>query len=450
MIYTSSNNRYLKYSTPLIEYIRKNNLYGNENLFYSRKYTDGTFSITNPTNEYKNCQQVNGYPHFYIPLDIILDEINFFIDESNMYDNTIFIRYGDTHPHNPIPKLAQVRNLIIDNSLDLMIGSNAESLFTLGDISIKSLNKFSEKYSLGYTGEEIFINIVNHKLDIKIVKLLSQFDEEAMLEIRQFIKDMQLRESPFVLENELYKNQELYKKFKDDSKYESELKENGELKYTLQEMMFIYSLLKNPNDILISIIGSNQSDHIKKVDDIIKEDNESLDARFLSYGMCYNGDNICMNDWSSKLNNFIEQRKLVQNGKKMDYRDFLKALIIVNSNDSILDFNKLDKHVKNIKRFSEVIDSISRPAEKKIHIDNSNDLLCKMALVGYNLNRSIEMGSPNTFYKYLLGIATEYENHKDQYKNLNWLYYEFMKAGMKRIGYPIFNKEIINKKKVLK
>ena len=142
MIYTTEENRYLSYNTPLIEYIKSKHLYTNENLIYTKKYSDGTFSITNPTETFTNCEFINGYPHFQIPLSKCIEEIEFFMNDGKMYDSNFYIRYGDTHPHKCIPKLAQVRNLVIENSLTSMIGQNVKSFYGFGDISLKSLKDF--------------------------------------------------------------------------------------------------------------------------------------------------------------------------------------------------------------------------------------------------------------------------------------------------------------------
>ena len=52
---------------------------------------------------------------------------------------------------------------------------------------------------------------------------------------------------------------------------------------------------------------------------------------------------------------------------------------------------------------------------------NSNDLINKIALVCYNLNRFVEMESQNNFYKYLVDIVNEYENNKDKYECIQGL-----------------------------
>ena len=58
-----------------------------------------------------------------------------------------------------------------------------------------------------------------------------------------------------------------------------------------------------------------------------------------------------------------------------------------------------------------------------------------MALVCYNLNRSIEMGNQSNFYRYLIGVVNEYENNKDKYSNIQGLYKEFLIKCLDRLGY---------------
>ena len=62
-------------------------------------------------------------------------------------------------------------------------------------------------------------------------------------------------------------------------------------------------------------------------------------------------------------------------------------------------------------------------------------MIYKMALVCYNLNRSIEMGNQNNFYKYILNVVNEYENNKEKYKNLQGLYKKILVKCFDRLGY---------------
>ncbi len=433
MIYTTEKNRYLLYNTPLIEYIKSKHLYTNENLIYTKKYSNGTFSITNPTEAFTNCDFINGYPHFQIPLSKCLEEIEFFIADGKMYNNNFYIRYGDTHPHKCIPKLAQVRNLVVENSLSNMIGKNVKSFYGFGDISLKSLKDFVEKYHINMTPDEMFIMLVNNNLPNDILKKLEEYDLSALKQVSNFLRQLRLIQKEFLIESKLYSNQNLYKSLKSNPNFTEELKENGELKYSLQELMFINSLLDNKDDVLFSIIGANQTSHVLKVEGLLKE-NYDLRGRFLTYEICRNADERDINIWSEKLNKFIEKNNLKINGDNLNYQDFLKILMIINSNDVIIDYDRLDKYKNNIRKFTSVVTSIGNINNKK-NINSGNDLIYKMSLVCYNLNRSIEIGNQSNFYRYLIGVVNEYEDNKDKYSNIQGLYKEFLIKCLDRLGY---------------
>lgn len=438
MIYTTEKNRYLSYNTPLIEYIKSKHLYTNENLIYTKKYSDGTFSITNPTESFTNCEFIKGYPHFLIPLSKCIEEIDFFITNGKMYNNDFYIRYGDTHPHKCIPKLAQVRNLVIENSLSNMIGKDVKSFYGLGDISLKSLKDFIEKYHIMITPDEMFITIVNNNVSNDIFKKLEEYDLSALKQISNFLGQLKLVSKEILIESKLYSNQNLYRSLKSNPSFTEELKENGELKYSLQELMFINSILDNNEDVLFNIIGANQNSHVLKVEELLKE-NYDLRCRFLTYEICRNADERDVNLWSEKLNNFIEINNLEINGDSLDYQNLLKILMIINSNDVIIDYDRLDKYKNSIRKFTNVVASIDILNNKK-NINSGNDLIYKMALVCYNLNRSIEMGDQSNFYKYLIGVVKEYENNKDKYNNIQGLYKEFLIKCLDRLGYKKIDK----------
>lgn len=433
MIYTPEKNRYLEYSTPLIEYIKSKYLYTNENLIYTKKYSDGTFSITNPTELFANCDFINGYPHFHIPLSKCIEEIEFFLSDGNMYNNNFYIRYGDTHPHKYIPKLAQVRNLIIENALSNMIGENAKSFYGLGDISLKSLKDFAERYKINITPEELFIMLVKNNVPNDILKKLEEYNSFAIKQITDFLKQLKLMPNEFLIESKLYSNQQLYNSLKNNIVFIEELKENGELKYSLQELMFINSLLDNNKDVLINIIGANQSSHVLKVNELLKG-NYDLRSRFLTYEICRNADDRQITSWSKKLNDYIEKKNIKISGDNIEYQDLLKILMMINSNDVIIDYDKLDKYTNNVMKFTSIVTSLEDIKDKN-SINSSNDLINKMALVCYNLNRSVEMGNQSSFYRYLVDIVNEYENNKYKYECIQGLYKNFLIKCLDRLGY---------------
>lgn len=431
MIYSFKKDNTLLYSTPLVEYLKVHNNYNGENLIYSKKYTEGTFSITNPTGEFKNARLVNGYPHFEIPLDVCLEEIDFFMSGGNMYNYNFYIRYGDLHPNKPIPKLGQLRNIILNNSLNYLILNNVKSFFPIGDISIKSIKSFKEKYNIDIDEEELFKMIVNDRIPTEI---RSQFDEYNIYTInliKNYLNDLNLPVDEFVIESSLYTNQKMYQSLKNDERFKNELKNNGELKYTLQELMFIKKYAVYEKDVLINIIGANQSDHVLRVNKILNQINFKNDTRFLTYGMCYNADELDYKIWSDKINEFIVNNDIKVGGKYITPVYLIKLLTVLLSNDNDIDFNKLNKYRNNIKTGCNLFNDLIYKEEIKIE---NNDLIKMMALVNYNINRAVEKGSLNYFYKYVLSIYREYITNQDKYKNMQGLYFKFINACQYRLG----------------
>lgn len=431
MIYSFKKDNTLLYSTPLVEYLKVHNNYNGENLIYSKKYTEGTFSITNPTGEFKNARLVNGYPHFEIPLDVCLEEIDFFMSGGNMYNYNFYIRYGDLHPNKPIPKLGQLRNIILNNSLNYLISNNVKSFFPIGDISIKSIKSFKEKYNIDIDEEELFKMIVNDRIPTEI---RSQFDEYNIYTInliKNYLNDLNLPVDEFVIESSLYTNQKMYQSLKNDERFKNELKNNGELKYTLQELMFIKKYAVYEKDVLINIIGANQSDHVLRVNKILNQINFKNDTRFLTYGMCYNADEMDYKIWSDKINEFIVNNDIKVGGKYITPVYLIKLLTVLLSNDNDIDFNKLNKYRNNIKTGCNLFNDLIYKEEIKIE---NNDLIKMMALVNYNINRAVEKGSLNYFYKYVLSIYREYITNQDKYKNMQGLYFKFINACQYRLG----------------
>lgn len=431
MIYSFKKDNTLLYSTPLVEYLKVHNNYNGENLIYSKKYTEGTFSITNPTGEFKNARLVNGYPHFEIPLDVCLEEIDFFMSGGNMYNYNFYIRYGDLHPNKPIPKLGQLRNIILNNSLNYLILNKVKSIFPIGDISIKSIKSFKEKYNIDIDEEELFKMIVNDRI---LTEIRSQFDEYNIYTInliKNYLNDLNLPVDEFVIESSLYTNQKMYQSLKNDERFKNELKNNGELKYTLQELMFIKKYAVYEKDVLINIIGANQSDHVLRVNEILNQINFKNDTRFLTYGMCYNADEMDYKIWSDKINEFIVNNDIKVGGKYITPVYLIKLLTVLLSNDNDIDFNKLNKYRNNIKTGCNLFNDLIYKEEIKIE---NNDLIKMMALVNYNINRAVEKGSLNYFYKYVLSIYREYITNQDKYKNMQGLYFKFINACQYRLG----------------
>lgn len=433
MIYSTDNNKRLEYYTPLIEHLKSNHNYYYEDLKYTNKYTEGTFSINIPSKNFCNSFYINGYPHFLIPLDLCIEEIKFFLSDKKMYNNHFYIRYVDTHPHKPVPKLAQVRNLIVENILSNMLGQNSESYYVIGDISINSIKDFIMKYNIDTDPEKMLKKLVNNSLTSNILSLYSKYNTESLNEIVYFLNLLGLPNNKFLFESSLYINQELYNSIKKKPNFKGELKNNGEMKYSLQELFFINSVIHSSEDVLINIIGNNQISHVIKVNEFLKS-NFCVNNRFLTYGICKNAEERNVLNWSKKINDIIEQENLKRKNEYISYQDFLKALIIINNNDSIIDFGQLKKYSVDIKRFINNIDKINEINYKDSKVMKC-DLIYKMSLVCYSLNKSIETGNYNYFYRYVLSIIREYEKHKDYYSNIETLYNNFLAKCFEKLGF---------------
>ena len=165
MIYKNESNDifFHNYRSTLIDYLKREYNYDDSPLVYSTKYVKkGDFTIKRPSSVYKNCKLVNGYPHFNVPYEILMEEINNFCLRKPLYNKNIIIRYGDTHLYNPIPKLNQVRNLIIANIFDSMIQTSGKkcSIYVIGDIDRKSMDKIVQRIDRNKS-EEIIPKLIN-------------------------------------------------------------------------------------------------------------------------------------------------------------------------------------------------------------------------------------------------------------------------------------------------
>ena len=93
-------------------------------------------------------------------------------------------------------------------------------------------------------------------------------------------------------------------------------------------------------------------------------------------------------------------------------------------------FRRLErKYLKNIRIFCEQLNECNK--------------FSNMALVNYNLNKSIELGNQTFFYKYVISIMREYETNKEKYSFMDNIYYDFIRACFRRLGFS----ELINKER---
>ena len=99
-----------------------------------------------------------------------------------------------------------------------------------------------------------------------------------------------------------------------------------------------------------------------------------------------------------------------------------------------IDFNNLEKYKNAIIKLNNIIDKVNQ-SKTQYAIREQNDLLCKMALVNFYLNKSIELGSQNNFYRYIINLVNEYEANKDKYNDIEGLYKIFILKCFDRLGW---------------
>lgn len=437
MIKSNSNRIFGNYNSDLIKYLIEHLNYDGSKIIYSDKYGDNSFTINKPNNNYINCNYINGYPHFDIPLEVCLEEIDNYINNKPIYDGNFCIRYGDVHPNKPIPMQGQVRNLIIADVLYNMINTSGEKIrtFTIGDISEKTIKYYTSNINGdNNTFEDIYHGLMrNNRINNDAIIDYHKFCLKMIKKLELFLKNIDMFSDDFMLESELYFDNELYNKIINQIATNDGIKQNGELKYSFQELMFILND-KFKDKIIYNIIGSDQSDHIKKVLTIMKENCINNDVRYLTYGILKNADSRNLSDWSEKLSDEIDKKNILINGKKIDCIDFFKFLLISQRNNNIIDLNNINKKDCRLLEISEIFSSLLKSKKYKLDKISHSALICKMALVNSQLDKAIVNGQQNQFLSYLYSIALEYNTNFDENKNYSNLYSKFMEVSLDKLS----------------
>lgn len=436
MVIDNNNFSSGNYNSQLLEYLNDTVNYDGSFLFYNDKYGKLSFTIGKPNLNYKNCEFISSYPHFDIPVEILIKEINDFINNKPIYNDDFIIRYGDIHPNKPYPMLGQTRNIYLGNFLKNMISStgNVESVFTIGDISEKSVSLFLNNINTNVNVSDFIRFFLNIDCKNKNVRLLNQyglFCKNSLEKSKKLLFRLGLEKDNYLFESKLYRDTDLFNFIK-NMKYEDGLKNNGMLKYFLQEFMFL--LNENYKDkCIINIIGSDQSTHIKKVFNVIRDNNIDSNVKFISYGICKNAGSRNINEWESQLNEIIESKKIKIEDNYLEPFDFLKYYYLLTGTDTILDFNNVNNYPNNF--LETIVDSINKSSKysnKKSSI-KSSALLGKMALINQQLDVAITSGNPSKLVKYIYDIATEYIKNYECYEDISYLYFEFMNVISKKL-----------------
>ena len=431
----------LNINSNLLNYIAFTHNLSNVSIVYDEKYDIGSFTTSIPINYAKNSKLIAGYPHFNIPVEILKEEIENFLVDKPLYSNNIILRYGDTHPNKPVPSFAQTRNLFINEILKKMLTSYSsfKNIFLIGDISIKNINYIADK--LNMDGEIYFKKIING-IDIENKKFLELFRENnylAINKIREFLNIFHLSFPEFVLESTLYKNQEIYKYMKEKVASSKDFKKNGEIKYSLQELMYAMNFI-NDDTTFISLIGSNQYEHIKNVYSIIANNQLPIDYNFISYGICQNAKERNYNIWSLNLQNQIEN---LFSNISISAESFLRLLYSGSSNSRMIDFKNLNNFKNILKKYSIINKAIQTPNQKSI---NHNDLLLgKMALANYYIDLSIKKGEQHFFFDYVVDVSNCYLNNNSLNDDEYELFLNFIKKSLNKLNIDKLEYEEVEK-----
>lgn len=422
----------LDFDSELKKYMIENYNFLGERIHYSENYTSGTYTTAMPVKSYKNCTYVNGYPHFTCDTDVLFSEIYNFIKHKKMYDNDIIIRYGDTHPHKPLPKLAQLRSVAINETLSKMIltSGKVESIYMLGDISIKALESIYESEKAHDIKRRI---LKGEELNESEEALLSHMNESASEGIKRLLTGLGYTNPNVLCESTIYKEREIFANVM-KLNCDAAINEEGEIKYLLQEMMFVFWALRG-NRKLISIIGENQYDHVLKTNALMNNNNLDLESAYVTYGVCFDAESRDVEVWSKSIHEYITKIKS-RVGKVISINILLNLIYSCQNTSTQVFFDKLSKYDKVIDMYFEILKCMeicNKNKNEEITIE-SNDLICEMGLVYFQLHYSIKVCEPCLFFRYLYGLAKKYNRNVEKYKGISALFLSFLEEAKGIMG----------------
>lgn len=423
----------LEFQSDLKEYIIEKNGYSNEHLHFCQKYNEGTFTVNAPTCSFRNCEYINGYPHFKIDEAVMMAEIENFIRGKELYDCDFTIRYGDTHPHKPIPKLAQIRSLSINDALQglILTSGKKESVYMLGDVSWRTLEKvFPEGDILEYRKQLM----MGRSLDDIDGGLYKEYVDNSRRRIEEFVQQIGYPKPIVKLESENYKNRNIYGEVLKFS-VEDGFGEDGTMKYVLQEMMYVCNVLQNGGK-LISIIGDNQYEHVLKVNSLMKNNNMKYDAAYVSYGYCFEAGTRDQNIWMTNFEEYIASKNICMEKGLMSPLLYLKLLFSCQNNPMEIHIDKLSNYDNIVLMYREILKCYTdcRDKHKEVVSDGNNDLLAEMSLVYFKIHYAVSSGEQSQFFRYLYSIAKRYNKNPAKYRSISSLMGRFMYKGLELLN----------------
>ncbi len=426
----------LDFQSDLKDYLIKNNGYVNEHIHYCQKYDEGAFTINVPTSTYRNCYYINGYPHFKIDARIMRTEIENFILGKNLYDYDFTIRYGDTHPHKPIPKLAQIRSISINDALQglILTSGKKESVYVLGDVSQRSLeNAFPNANASDYR-KQLMMGMGIDSIEGGIYK---EVVERAKEKIENFIRDIGFPKPTVKMESDYYKNRDVFDEVSRFS-VESGFGEDGTLKYVLQEMIYVCSVL-NKGGKLISILGDNQNEHVLKVNSLMKNNDLSYDVAYVTYGHCFEAKTRDKDIWIDLLEEYIRKKGWRTENGLIDPLIYLRLLFSCQNNSMEIHFDALSNYDNTVLTYFEILKCYEscRKEDAEINLDGNNDLLAEMALVYFKIHYAVSAGEQSQFFRYLYSLAKKYNKYPEKYRAISPLLGRFIKRGLELLDLAV-------------
>lgn len=430
---------YGTYNSRLKDYIVLQNNYDGAHLIYTNKYGPPAFTITRPSTLYQNCRFIQNYPHFDIPVECCMKEIQDFIDGRPLYSKDFCIRFGDTHPDKLIPKLGQMRNLFLGDIWSSLVSGNGkvDSIYLVGDISEKSVYHYLN--SIPDTGQKDTLNLLtrlvmapstNHPLYTAYKKQnLSKIHDT----LQPFLEKFMIVPT-IMLESELYNDAQLFKYITKEINFKNGKKDNGNPKYALQELMFLLCQ-RFANARIISILGDNQSDHVAKVLKILRDNQLQVDAAFLKYGWCENALSTNHEEWLANITNYL---RTAGHAYITDATDFLRIIVCASSNTAKLNFSSLSGVLKYMNMFAEIIHSIiiaDTGCSCFNVLPEMNSLIGQMSLVFQEWDQTIVSGEQSRFFRYLLALSREFTANASIYnKSSSFIYAQFMRRALKLLA----------------
>ena len=437
MIASIQKKSFGRYNSPLKDYLIDQFNHDGTRVVYSNRYCEADFSITHPSTSYKNCRMINGYPHFTLPLERCLCEIDRFINGAVMYDRSYCIRFGDTHPDNIVPKFGQMRNVYIGDILHSLILTSGRSrlVYPIGDVSEKTITRYVDgDASLeGSVKEHLVQHIMAGSNEQDAI--LNRYKEWSKAKIESELKpflDVIHVEPAILLESELYDDKETFEYIRNSISFQEGYKTNGNLKYCLQELMFMLNY-RFRDEKIICVLGDNQSDHVSKVLRIVEDNDVGGDYSFLEYGGCLNSLEKDMSNWSEHIRSITESYSKAINDIDIEPLDFLRIVFCAGGNSEPIDFSSFANAKALIGKLDTIIESI-RVAERRIaprpsYSSASMDLIAKMALVFQELDIAVVYGEQSKFFNYIYDISTAFLLSKDC-EDVSKIFSSFMRRAL--------------------